>query len=1267
MKNKLFLLAFIIASNLSYGYRQVVDTEHLVTIEKGSYEDLLRTVDEYNRLNGNKTNYLGNSNELKNTTDGIDIIAIGQFTNNGKYMEELSSKKGFYRTDNYHTVADLIENGTSSLKEDGTLKKLPSIEVGDTKRFYFGNGNTVNDIKFAGADTFKKAAENSAEKKSTKYLLTGSYMSIDSEKMNQLDISMEDYKNKLEGRSKKEVIKYLKEKLKSEKGIETVIKNNELYTEDSKGNQWKVLYNLEPVSVFQGAWADEKFKDTVFSKIYVYKSSSENGKSTGDILYTTDGNIYIEDKYDYTPNIRTEFSGNKTFAELIKDKENSDSQIIKSYYNDKKTLTEEKFKEKWVTPFEKDGEFYKAYNGMNTALKEAKEKQIVYENKKNEASAQVEIIKNKLPADFYNYIFASDREKKEYYNKQSQEIQKRIDEYNKADEVYKTANKEYYKILEEISTDIPKKYGFSKAWRAKEDEKKWIKYLDFIVKDSSMTSELVTKNVEFRGKGRINGTVDLGEGYNKITITEQFSGQFGTNIILGPEAALKNVDIVYIGGGTGTTGSASVSGRTSLSLDIDKNIKNSSGHLIQHAFRNSDKDIIFSNSNSANPDSRNNFSIELMVSRLDKDEIINIGRKLEYEGRNPATNGNDDLSVPETLKYKLNLVSDSIAHELSPMKETDKDGNSLMKVTLKDSIKLLDSNQNSVYKSLKDSGYIGSLHETLTTTNKKTVFSVSDDENEELKEMKIANYIRTKTPEELIKDLSQINPGTDKKEDIKKMILNLKEITEVKDAQTAYTQLNEWKKSDILKNSLSSLKGANIAGALAEYKNYTPEKKKEKYAELKELYNTKIAGLYNKINSENQKLISSKELSSALSNLDSNFSSWKDESYLEDSLKNAEKVIEKIESLLNDNEQSIDKDLSTVLKNLEYKTSGYSYDYKNLYSSLFYTMRQEESLKELKILMDQIYEKNIYSRLNKISKDEINVFTYVPFNISTDLKDKNSYINGGSISTRNSMDGFKGNIYSGYGVYETKYNENMNIGFIAGGGTSNHKEIKNDSLDKTTTESKIKGTTAYLGGYSRYNFKNNYEWITGVGIQYGKYDVDRNLKNSYQNENFTGEGETKSVNLYSGLIYGFNITDDLNIKTRGVLSYTFINQGDIDESKKPLSLNIKSQNYNYIDGETGISLIKTIGGVHSRSSISGGVYYNFALMGADNDDLTGSFYGSDSSFNIKGNNYKQNSMKMFLDYNVYKDSGFNYGLEGSYTANKDEDNITIGIKAGYYF
>ena len=42
MKNKLFLLALLTVSNISYGYRQVSDTEHITPIEKGAYEDLLR-------------------------------------------------------------------------------------------------------------------------------------------------------------------------------------------------------------------------------------------------------------------------------------------------------------------------------------------------------------------------------------------------------------------------------------------------------------------------------------------------------------------------------------------------------------------------------------------------------------------------------------------------------------------------------------------------------------------------------------------------------------------------------------------------------------------------------------------------------------------------------------------------------------------------------------------------------------------------------------------------------------------------------------------------------------------------------------------------------------------------------------------------------------------------------------------------------------------------------------------------------------------------
>lgn len=1270
MKNKLFLLALLTISNLAYGYRHIPDNEHIVTIEKGAYEDLLRTVDEYNRMNGKNSNYLGQSGELKDTTNGIDIVAIGQFTNNGKYMEELGSKKGFYREETYHSINDLIEKKASGLKEEGILSKLPFIEVGDTKRFYFGNGNIVNDIKFTKANDFKTITNKAQKENNIRYHLTGSYMSIDTENMNQLNISMDDYKNKIEGKSKEEVAKYLKEKLKSEKNIDTTIKNGELYTTDDKGNEWRVLYNLEPVSVFQGQWAEEKYKDTIFSKIFVYKSSSANGMSTGDLLYTNDGNILIEDKYSYEDNVRLPDS-NKTLDELIKEGENSSNSVIKEYFKDKKTMTDNDFKEKWITPFEKGGEFDEAYTAMQKELTIAKQKEANLKKNKDELYSKAEEIKNNsnFPGDFdSNYKNKTDEEKQKYLANKTDEVKNLIKEYEKIYKKWEDTDNEYWNILSEPDK-IKKKHGFYDGWGiATADEKKWVEKLKLIIKDDSLTSQVTTKNIELRGKGRINGTVDLGDGYNKITITEHLSGEFGTNIILGPEAALKNVDIIYIGGKTGTQSSASVSGRTSLALDIDKNIKNNDGELIQHAFRNSDKDIIFSNSSSANPDSRNNFSIEMMVSRIDENSIINMGRKLDYEGRNPNEAGKNDYSIPEKLDYKINMISDSIAHNLIKLDRTDSDGNTLMEVTLKDSIKMLNDNENAVYKSIKNSGHLGSLHETLTTTNKKTIFSVAEEELEEIKEIKIAKYLRENTPEVLIKDLSQLNYDEQSETEMKKMISNLKERQEIKEAQEAQKQLNAWKKDSALNNSLNTLNSMNIDKSLNEFEDYSEEQKENKYNEFKKIYDENISSLRNKTWEETQRLSSAKELRDALDELDSCFNGWRaDKSRFKESLENAKKVIEKIEKLMNDDGSSIDKELSKKLKKLEFNTSDYSYDYKNLYSALFYTMRQEESLKELKILLDQIYEKNIYSRLNKASKDEINVFTYIPFNIRHDFKNKDSYVNGGSISTRNSMDGYKGNIYSGYGIYETKYNENMNLGFVVGGASSNYKEMKNDSLDKTTTESKIKGTSAYLGGYSRLSLKNNFEWINGGGIQYGKYDITRNFRNSYQNDSFSSDADTKSLNAYSGVTYKYDINDSLSIKARGILSYTFINQSDINEKEKPLSLNIKSQNYNYLDGETGISLTKTIFGSNSQSSISGGVYSIFALTGADNDDMSATFNGSNSSFNIKGHSFDKNSVKMFLDYNFYKDSGFNYGLEGSYTANGDEDNITIGVKAGYYF
>ena len=74
-----------------------------------------------------------------------------------------------------------------------------------------------------------------------------------------------------------------------------------------------------------------------------------------------------------------------------------------------------------------------------------------------------------------------------------------------------------------------------------------------------------------------------------------------------------------------------------------------------------------------------------------------------------------------------------------------------------------------------------------------------------------------------------------------------------------------------------------------------------------------------------------------------------------------------------------------------------------------------------------------------------------------------------------------------------------------------------------------------------------------------------------------------------------------------------------------------------------------------------------ALMIDKNDDLKARIAGSTSSFNIKGDRVKKDAVKILIDYNVQKATGFNYGLEGTYISNSAESNVKIGVKAGYVF
>lgn len=326
---------------------------------------------------------------------------------------ELTSARGHYRNETYHTAIDIFKNKINAI--DKNLKdNLPF--VGDTyyKRFYFGNGNVVKDIIFEKNDDYNKTVEKTLKNKNEKYSIEGVYKNINKtlnksyDTANPLDISMKDYREKIQGKSKEEVATYLHTKLK-EKGIETEVKNGELFTKNGK-DEWRVLWDLQGVRIREGY--DQTLKETVYTKIYTYEPKNEQGK----ILYTKDSNIFIEDKGISKENLRITGgsyygSEGKDLEELLKNTSESASKYsnaIEKLVADKQKLkngnmSENDFNAKWIIPFEKGGEYEKELEKYVTKVIPLKNNMERYDKlNKNLGESLTALTKDpQMPKDYY--------------------------------------------------------------------------------------------------------------------------------------------------------------------------------------------------------------------------------------------------------------------------------------------------------------------------------------------------------------------------------------------------------------------------------------------------------------------------------------------------------------------------------------------------------------------------------------------------------------------------------------------------------------------------------------------------------------------------------------------------------------------------------------------------------------------------------------------------------------------------------------------------
>lgn len=1022
MKNYRYKLIVFLSLILSINANADYKIER--TYENGAYEDVLlksKGISGFTKTSEERIDPL--TGKKKPLLTEANFVPMMQLDEDVRLIK--ANKKKVY------SISEL-----ENLSEETKMTINKELRTAD-KRFYFGKGNVINDLLFLDTTKFEEKTKNSKG-----ILVDGAY--IFQEKIKGTNenaytsITKEEYEKNYKGKSKEKIVKALNVHLKEKLKIENTIKDGKLY--DKTGNEifWNISINDN---------------GEIFTEVSLYEDFKNSKRQ--EYFLSTNGNIYINNKKSVNEKGAL-YLGKK--LEETEEWKNYNKKIKEEMDNGKSREEARKIYSK--EEFEKD-------------LKKLEEASSIPDEVKQKRIKEIEDKLEKIDRWFKYDIYISNGDLSKGLN------------YDKIN-----ANPKYKAIINEIEelynlkAGADPKVAFEKKWKGlyiKEDG-----HGNGIYADGKLTLIEEAKYIEFRGKGRVHGTVDLGEGFNILAIKEAATGD-GTNIVFSADAKLKNVKKLIVGTMYNDDVKTSRSGRYSVAFEIEKEdtetkkARNEKGELIHHALYNSDKNMLFNNVTSPAERTRNR-ALQFMVANFDKDEVINLGRSLEYRYLTESGMRTDimgiatdsiahEIVVPTrkataeeiaagkaSFKIEGGLFNDPQEANLITIKSdeywkakgkkspTVDGGNSIAIVKIRDSIKNLDEKYDEFYKSLKNSGKLGAYAKTFTTTNKRT-----------------------------------LQGGT----------------------------------------------------------------------------------------------------------------------------------------------------------------------------------REEEALLEFTKIAKQYTEKNIYSRLNKFARDEMQLFSMIPFHNEANMLGEGNMHYGGSLTNRIVKKDIKGNISGMYMLVSRDLDYDLQGGIIFGGfGT----KLNEGPLDVSTS----KNDTVYLGAYLNKKIGNSFRLIGGMAVQNGRYEVNRIVKNEYQKLDFLGKGRIKGIDTYTGFIYSYQLPRDIVLRLKAKLSYQFLNQGKMNETDETgVGIRVNSQNFQYLTGEVGVDLTKKLNDYGMLSQMRGGFSIIQGLHGYNNKDLTAYVNGSTNAFKIKGDKEKNNFLKVSLGYDVIRDSGILYGIEGAYMRSTETDNIEVGAKIGY--
>lgn len=319
-----------------------------------------------------------------------------------------------------------------------------------------------------------------------------------------------------------------------------------------------------------------------------------------------------------------------------------------------------------------------------------------------------------------------------------------------------------------------------------------------------------------------------------------------------------------------------------------------------------------------------------------------------------------------------------------------------------------------------------------------------------------------------------------------------------------------------------------------------------------------------------------------------------------------------------------------------------------------------ENVTEREKLVENIYSANIYSETVKAFYDNLKLNEDTILSLGKkakvgELKTHGKVLYSKDEYTRKGIkNNFDADVETSGMLAGVEYgiSNSTSVGTIFS-GTKQKIDVTNGSAD---------GDLFYFGVYGTKTI-GKYDFITGLGYQFGKYDTNNNIISN------TGDKyNSKAISGYIQGKYTTELEEGLVIQPKLKLGYTHVEQ----DNAKDKNFGVSDTEISVFDTEIGFDVVKSIQLDNKNLNVTFGTSY-IKTMGDTDKKFTGKFYNESENkisngFNVLGAELPENSLNFELKAEVEKENGVFYGGGFSYQlGSNDTKSYRVNLGVGYKF